>query len=155
MTGCSPKVSCNTRDGWHSVVQRLTTNVVEMTGYSPKVKHNIRGGWHSTVQGLTANAAGMMGPNIECNIRGEWHSVVQGLCQVGSPDVLCKLWTSRILTGLFVVGSYLRPSGLMGQVYSLVLRWQTQCLHSISTSCFGTRQDKEFGDAGGSGLEEG
>ena len=75
-------------------------------------------------------------------------------CHVGSPDILCKFRTSRILTGLFVVDSCLRPSGLMGEVYSLVLGWQTQCLHSISTSRFGTRQDKEFRDVRGSGFRE-
>ena len=55
----------------------------------------------------------------------------------------------------FVVSSYLRPSGLMGEVFYLVLGWQTQCLHSISTNRSGTGQDKDFGDAGDLGLEQG
>ena len=35
---------------------------------------------------------------------------------------------------LLVVSSCLRPSGLMGEVFCLVLGWQPSCLHLVSTS---------------------
>ena len=44
----------------------------------------------------------------------------------GNPDVICEIRTSRILTDPSVVISCLRPSGLMGEVFCLVLGWQTQ-----------------------------
>ena len=60
-----------------------------------------------------------------------------GMCHVGNPDVICEVRVSRILTDLLFVSSCLRPSGLMGEVYSLVLGWQTQLSSLKSTSCFG------------------
>ena len=40
---------------------------------------------------------------------------------IGDLDVICEIRTLWILTDLLVVISCLRPSGLMGEVFSLVL----------------------------------
>ena len=46
--------------------------------------------------------------------------------KIGDLDVICEIRTLWILTDPLVVISCLRPSGLMGEVFSLVLGWQTQ-----------------------------
>ena len=73
-----------------------------------------------------------IGAAIAISLMGKKQESSVGVVKIGNPDVSCEFRTSRILTDPLVVSSCLRPSGLMGGVFCLVLGWQTQ-LSSLNT----------------------